>query len=98
MKRRDRDHAHERSYLAVFAALAAITLIEYIYAAAMSSRFVPLVVGLTGMAILKATLVAMFFMHLRFEGRWTRIILVPTVFLATALVLAMVPDLGFPAR
>jgi cytochrome c oxidase subunit 4 len=88
----------ERSTLAVFAALAALTLIEYLYASVMTSQFVPLVVGLVGLAIFKATLVAIVFMHLSFEGRWTRIILVPTGFLALALVLAMVPDLGFPSR
>ena len=46
------------------------------------------------MAIIKATLVGWYFMHLKFEGRWVYFMLVPAGILATIFVLALYPDIG----
>ena len=50
--------------------------------------------GLTALAVTKAALVAIFFMHLKFEGRWVYLLLVPATLLAVALVLAIYPDIA----
>lgn len=44
------------------------------------------------LALAEATLAALFFVHLKPEGRWVDLVLAPAGFLALALVL--VPDIG----
>lgn len=86
-------------YLKVFAYLLVLTLAEYFYAMAASRLdfpFVLLVVGLVVMALTKAVLVAMYFMHLKYEGRWVYLLVVPACFMAIVLVLALYPDIGVP--
>ena len=45
-------------------------------------------------ATAKALFVMMYFMHLKFEGRWKYVLLSPTVILAIGLPLALLPDIG----
>src|SRR5438105_5052614 len=81
-------------YLKVFFALLVFTIMEYLYATYAPVDFVFLVLGLMTMAIIKATLVAMYFMHLKFEGRWVYLMLIPAGILAMVLVTALYPDIG----
>jgi cytochrome c oxidase subunit 4 len=90
--------SHTDTYFRVFVALFVFTILEYVYAMLTQSHFLALVLGLVALAVTKATLVAMFFMHLKFEGRWVYLLLAPVGVLATALVLALVPDIGLPPR
>ncbi|HWE37013.1 MAG TPA: cytochrome C oxidase subunit IV family protein [Isosphaeraceae bacterium] len=55
---------------------------------------VPLILGLLILAVTKATLVGMFFMHLKFEGRWVFYMLVPAGFLAMIFIFALIPDIA----
>lgn len=55
---------------------------------------VPLILGLLILAVTKATLVGMFFMHLKFEGRWVFYMLVPAAILAMVFISALVPDIA----
>lgn len=57
-------------------------------------RFLRLVLGLSALAMAKASLVAIYFMHLKFEGRWVYTLLIPTGILVLALVLAVYADIG----
>ncbi len=41
----------------------------------------------------KAALVVLFFMHLKYEGRWKYTLLIPVAFLAAVLVFALHPDI-----
>jgi len=86
--------SHNSTYLKVFLALLVFTVLEYGFALLVQGHFLALVLGLSALAITKATLVALFFMHLKFEGRWVYALLVPTGILAAALVLALYPDIG----
>jgi len=45
-------------------------------------------------AVCKASLVGLFFMHLKFEGPWKYIVLIPPGLLLVMLVLALIPDVG----
>jgi cytochrome c oxidase subunit 4 len=72
--------------------LAILTGIEYFYAYGLSSFFVILLCGLLVLAGIKAGLVGWYFMHLKFEGKWVYLLIVPAIVLATVLVLALVPD------
>jgi cytochrome c oxidase subunit 4 len=90
------EHAAEAHapYLKVWFVLAILTLVEYFYAYALKEFFVVLLVGLLFWAVIKAGLVGWFFMHLKFEGNWVYILIVPAFVLATILVLALTPDMA----
>ncbi len=80
---------HKRTpYMRIFAVLAVLTVIE------VAITFTPIsksaqVLLLIALAIAKATLVAMYYMHLRFEGPLIRII--ATVPLLLAIILTLLP-------
>jgi cytochrome c oxidase subunit 4 len=83
-----------RVYLRVFLALLVLTVAEYFYAMLVQQHFLLLVTGLVAMAAVKATLVGLFFMHVKFEGRWIYLVLVPAAFLVVALLVGIYPDIG----
>jgi cytochrome c oxidase subunit 4 len=89
------EHATEAHapYLKVFFALAVLTAIEYYYAAIFKDHFAVLLTGLLALALVKAGLVGWYFMHLKFEGNWVYIMIVPALILATVIVLALCPDM-----
>ncbi|GAC1334219.1 MAG: hypothetical protein NVSMB14_01270 [Isosphaeraceae bacterium] len=55
---------------------------------------VPLILGLLILAVTKASLVGLYFMHLKFEGNWVYMMLVPAAFLATVLMVGLYPDIA----
>jgi len=90
------EHATEAHapYLTVWAVLAILTAVEYVYASALKDFFLVLLLGLLFWAVIKAGLVGWFFMHLKFEGNWVYLVIVPAFILATILVLALMPDMA----
>ena len=82
-------------YMKVFWALLVLTVLEYAYARFLPLAFVPLVAGLMVLAIIKAFLVGWYFMHLKFEGRWIYMMLVPVCLLAMIVVAGLTPDIAF---
>jgi cytochrome c oxidase subunit 4 len=82
-------------YMKVFWSLLVLTILEYAYARFLPLSFVYLVAGLMVLATTKAFLVGWFFMHLKFEGRWIYMMLVPVCLLAIALVLGLAPDMAY---
>lgn len=62
------------------------------------------VIGIKGVILLaflvlavacaKALFVLIYFMHLKFEGKWKYVLLSPTIILAMGLTIAMTPDIG----
>ncbi len=79
------------NYLAIFAALALITLIEVTVA---SHWPVVLVI----LSLTKVALVAMYYMHLKFESRWfTAVFLVPIPFVLLVIVVMIVALAPVPA-
>jgi cytochrome c oxidase subunit 4 len=86
------EHKHP-NYMAIFWYLAALTVIE------LAVIFLPLAkltigVLLVALALGKAALVAMYFMHLRFETRTLGLIAITPLVIATLLVFVVLPD-GF---
>ncbi len=79
------------NYMAIFWWLFALTIIEIgvIY---MPIAKVIIVILLISLALSKASLVAMYFMHLRFERRTMALIAVTPIFLGTLLVFILIPD------
>jgi len=81
------------NYIGVFLWLLALTIIE------VGVIFTPLAklviaILLVGLALSKASLVAMYFMHLKFELRTLGLIAVTPLLLCVLLVFALLPDLS----
>jgi len=93
----EQDFEAHAPYLKVFFVLLILTIFEYCYALAsfkLGLGIVLLILGLMVLAFTKAGLVAWYFMHLKFEGRWVYLMIVPALFMATFLVLALYPDVA----
>jgi cytochrome c oxidase subunit 4 len=86
------DHA-EPNYIAIWVYLGLLTVLELIvaYAPIPKAAMVGLLIGL---AWTKAVLVAMYFMHLRFERRTLAVIACIPIILVTFLTFMLVPDLS----
>lgn len=98
------DHPHV-NYMLIFGALCVLTLLSVLADVIGGANFVKSLMGgmrakiLVGLLVLtiasfKASFVMLYFMHLKFEGRWKYILLAPTMILALAIVVALVPDIG----
>lgn len=79
------------NYMAVFAGLAALTLIEVGVAFLGFSKMVTILI-LVGLAVWKALLVALYYMHLKFEPRRLVIMVLVPFPLALILVLAVLTE------
>ena len=85
---------HEQpNYMAIFWWLLALTIVEVGVIFAPLLR-VLIVILLVGLALSKASLVAMYFMHLRFEQRTLGLIAMTPLLLCLLLVFALLPDLS----
>lgn len=91
-------HAHP-NYMAIFWWLLALTIFEVVAAVAPTggayphSAKAPILVSL---ALGKASLVAMYFMHLRFEKRTLGVIAVTPLLLCVFLLFMLIPDTAWP--
>ncbi len=87
--------AHERSqpnYLAVFIALAALTLLEV----AVTYTPLPRLPVLLPLALLKAALVVLFYMHLRFDNRVFAVLFVMGLVMGAILIISLALMFGPP--
>jgi cytochrome c oxidase subunit 4 len=84
----------EKIYLAVFGALIVLTAISVGATEGLQDGGLLTILIVMGMATMKATLVALFFMHLKFEGRWKYVLVVPPVIMMILLMLALCPDIA----
>jgi cytochrome c oxidase subunit 4 len=87
------EHKHP-NYMAIFWILAVLTVVEI---AVVFLPFGKVVNGtlLCGLALGKAALVAMYFMHLKFETRTLGLIAITPLTIATLLVFVILPDAFF---
>ena len=81
------------NYIAIFWWLLAMTILE-VGVIFMPMARVLIAVLLVGLAMSKATLVAMYFMHLKFERTTLGLIAVTPLLLCVLLVFALLPDLS----
>ena len=88
---------HAVNYYRIFAYLVALTMITVAVAFIhMESEWMKVLVALT-IASIKACFVALFFMHLKFEGKLIRFILYVPLILTVILICALIPDIVMPA-
>ena len=86
------EHKHP-NYMAIFWLLAILTVVEIAVVFMPFGKFINGVL-LCGLAVGKAAMVAMYFMHLKFETRTLGMIAVTPLVIATLLVFVLLPD-GF---
>lgn len=85
-------HGHKQpNYIAIFWWLLALTVLE-VGVIFMPLARVLIAILLVGLALSKASLVAMYFMHLRFERTTLGLIAVTPLVLCVLLVFALLPD------
>jgi cytochrome c oxidase subunit 4 len=87
------EHPHV-NYMKIFWTLLFLTVAEYFYAMLTQDHFGLLVIGLMTLALVKATLVGLYFMHVKFEGKWVYATIVPACILAILVVMALIPDIA----
>lgn len=85
--------SHLAHYRAVFFALLVCTVIS------VAVDFIPvtkaiITVLVLAVAVAKAQFVMRYFMHLKFEGNWKYVLLLPTAILACGIPLALAPDIS----
>jgi cytochrome c oxidase subunit IV len=85
------EHGHHPSpnYFGVFLILGALTLIEIAVSAPFLVHIVPQVPALLGLAIAKAVLVVLYYMHLKFDSRLYSAIFVLGLFLGLIFMFAI---------
>ncbi|MGC8640368.1 MAG: cytochrome C oxidase subunit IV family protein [Isosphaeraceae bacterium] len=81
-------------YMRVWLILAVLTAVEYFYAMFFKDHFPLLVSGLVSLALVKASMVGWYFMHLKFERKWVYILIIPACVMAIFLTLMLTPDLA----
>ncbi len=89
----EQEQAHPRYYL-IWVILAVLTAAEVIYSFLYLTKVV-LAVGLVVMAVWKAVLVAMYYMHLRYEPARLWIMAISPLPFAAILVLFVITEFGF---
>lgn len=86
-------HAHHVNYRAIFIALCICTAISVAFDLIdMNKRLIAVLV--LAVAVAKAQFVMRYFMHLKFEGNWKYVLLLPTAILACGMPLALAPDIS----
>jgi cytochrome c oxidase subunit 4 len=86
---------HSVPYFLVFGLLVALTAVTVLAALhRFHSEWINLAIALA-IATTKAAFVAMFFMHLKFEGKLIRVILFVPLCLCILLIVALIPDIVF---
>src|SRR5262245_2277797 len=87
----------DKMYLAIAGSLAGLTVVSYVGDKLHMPR--PALISLVLLvAVVKATLVATFFMHLKFDWSKVKVMLIPAVILAAILVFALLPDITLAPR
>jgi cytochrome c oxidase subunit 4 len=91
------DSSNDKMYLAIAGSLAGLTAISYVGDLMHMPR--PALICLVLLvALVKATLVATFFMHLKVDWSKVRVMIIPAVILAAILVFALMPDIMLAPR
>jgi cytochrome c oxidase subunit IV len=86
-------HAPHVNSFMIFLALCVCTAISVVFDVVPMNRKLVAVLVLA-VAVAKAQFVMRYFMHLKFEGRWKYVLLLPTAILAVGLPLALAPDIA----
>lgn len=82
-------------YLVIFGALSVFTIVSFIANGAATAGSIPVETSLAiimGVAVCKAVLVGLFFMHLKLDWGRLYFMIVPALILGTLLIIVLLPD------
>jgi cytochrome c oxidase subunit 4 len=85
-------------YLVIGSALAVFTVVSFVVNALVQGKTLTPQVGfviILGVAVVKAVLVAMFFMHLKYDWGRVYFMVVPVLILGTMFMIVLLPDIVF---
>src|SRR5437660_11669644 len=85
-----------KAYLVVFGALSVFTLLSFLFNDAARHEMITHMqsfVLILGVAIFKATLVGMYFMHLKFDWGRLYFMIIPAFILGTMMMIVLLPDI-----
>ncbi len=85
------DSAHENNYYTIFIMLAVLTAVE-VGVPMVITASVPKIAILVTLAVIKAGMVALYFMHLRFEKKTLGIIAILPMIICSFLLFMLMPD------
>jgi cytochrome c oxidase subunit 4 len=85
---------HTKTYLKIFGALAVLTLVE-VFLSQSSLPHTPMVVLLIALALVKAGLVALYFMHLHYDAKFLSIIAYAPLVVASILIIMLAMEWGY---
>lgn len=88
----DAGHHEEPNYMAVFFALTVLTLVELGLSPVFKMRGMVLALGLSFFASLKALAVAYYYMHLKWESKGMKLLLILPISLIVVLFVLVIPD------
>lgn len=90
------DDGHHVNYMMIFGFLCGLTVLSVVadLVDLTSLHITVLIAVVMLIACVKASFVLRYFMHLKFEGKWKYVILLPTTVLALAIPFAIAPDIG----
>ncbi|HEV3343877.1 MAG TPA: cytochrome C oxidase subunit IV family protein [Pirellulales bacterium] len=91
------DHGGIAKYIVVFVALCVLTTMSFFtYSSYWPWHGTPAVARLfmTAVSCIKAMLVILFFMHVKYEANWKYVLTIPASIMSVFLCLALVPDVG----
>src|SRR6185369_967498 len=94
-------HGGVGKYIAVFFALCGLTVVSYLVGNSATLREkTPGIMWAMMMAVscAKASLVILFFMHLKWEANWKYVLTVPASIMSLFLMLMLIPDIGLRTR
>jgi cytochrome c oxidase subunit 4 len=87
----------DKMYIGIAVTLGVLTAVSYL-ADLMHMARSALVMVVLCVAVVKATLVASFFMHLKVDWTKVKVMIIPALVLAVVLVLALLPDITLAMR
>jgi cytochrome c oxidase subunit 4 len=85
-------------YTVIAVALSIFTAVSFVVNVLVRDHYLTAVMGflvILGVAIVKATLVGMYFMHIKYDWRLLYFLLVPAFILATMMAIVLLPDIVF---
>jgi caa(3)-type oxidase subunit IV len=87
-----------QAYTVIAGALGIFTVVSFVVNAMVQYYGLPVVAGfliILGVAVVKATLVTMYFMHVKYDWALLYFLLIPAFILATMMMLVLLPDIVF---
>ena len=94
------EHAHHgpnvQAYLVIGGALAIFTAVSFVVNGMVRGKYIEVMVGfaiILGVAVVKSLLVALYFMHLKYDWRKVAFFIIPALILGTMFFFVFMPDI-----